>query len=216
MDYIRINNLKELFQSAYSEFHSTETALTRVHNDIMLAMDNQRVVLLLLLDLSAAFDTVDHEIMFSRLEHRFGVKDTALTWFRSYLTGHSQSVLIQGTRSTEQVLKFGVSQGSVLGPILFCAYTAPLGTLLRSQGVDYHFYADDSQIALAFSPDVLTNQIDAFHRVESCADTIRTWMLQNKLKLNDDKTVFMLIGNKPQVQKVVFDSAVVGESYIES
>ncbi len=216
VDYTRINCLNELFQSAYSEFHSTETALTRVHNDIMLAMDNQKVVLLLLLDLSAAFDTVDHEIMLSRLEHRFGVKGTALAWFRSYLTGRSQSVLIQGTHSAEQVLKFGVPQGSVLGPILFCAYTAPLGTLLGLQGTDYHFYADDSQIALAFSPDVLSNQVDAFHKIESCADSVRTWMLQNKLKLNDDKTVFMLIGNKPQVQKVVFDSVVIGESYIES
>ncbi len=216
VDYTRTNNLKELFQSAYSEFHSTETALTRVHNDIMLAMDNQKVVLLLLLDLSAAFDTVDHGIMLSRLEQRFGVKGSALNWFRSYLTGRSQSVLIQGSRSKEQDLRFGVPQGSVLGPILFCAYTAPLGSLLRSQGVDYHFYADDSQVALAFSPDILVNQIDAFHKIESCADIVRTWMLQNKLKLNDDKTVFMLIGNKPQVQKVVFDSIIIGESYIES
>ncbi len=154
--------------------------------------------------------------MLSRLEHRFGVKGTALSWFKSYLTGRSQSVVIQGSRSAEKDLKCGVPQGSVLGPILFCAYTSPLGSLLKSQGVDYHFYADDSQIALAFSPDVLLNQIDAFDKIESCADSIRTWMLQNKLKLNDDKTVFMLIGNKPQVQKVVFNSVVIGESYIES
>ncbi len=216
VDYTKVNNLKEIFQSAYSECHSTETALTRVHNDILLAMDNQKVVLLLLLDLSAAFDTVDHEIMLSRLEHRFGVKGTALSWFRSYLTGRTQSVVIQGTRSAEQDLNYGVPQGSVLGPILFCAYTAPLGTLLQSHGVDYHFYADDSQVALAFSPDVLSNQIDSFHKIESCADSVRTWMLHNKLKLNDDKTVFMLIGNKPQVQKVVFDSVIIGESYIET
>ncbi len=82
-----------------------------------------------------------------------------MDWFRSYLTGRSQSVVIQGTRSKEQALCYGVPQGSVLGPILFCAYTAPLGSLLKSQGVDYHFYADDSQVLLAFSPDNLTNQM---------------------------------------------------------
>ncbi len=216
VDYTRINNLKELLQSAYCEYRSTETALTRVHNDIMLAMDNQKVVLLLLLDLSAAFDTVDHEIMLSRLEHRFGVRGSALDWFRSYLTGRSQSVVIQGTRSKEQALRYGVPQGSVLGPILFCAYTAPLGSLLKSQGVDYHFYADDSQVLLAFPPERLPNQINAFDQIESGADSVRAWMLQNKLKLNDDKTVFMLIGNKPPVQKCVFDSVVIGESYIEA
>ncbi len=123
---------------------------------------------------------------------------------------------MQGNRSSSKVLQCGVPQGSVLGPILFCCYTAPLGDLLRSHGVNYHFYADDSQVLLTFSPDILIDQIDAFERIESCADSVRGWMMQNKLKLNDDKTIFMLLGNKPQVKKVVFDSVVIGESYIES
>ena len=216
VDYTKVNNLRDFLQSAYSENHSTETALTRVHNDILMAMDKQNVVLLLMLDLSAAFDTVDHEILLARLENRFGVKGTALSWFRSYLTGRSQSVLVQGARSENRELRCGVPQGSVLGPILFCAYTAPLGDLLRSQGVDYHLYADDSQVALAFSPDALVDQVDAFNKVESCADSVKTWMYDNKLKLNDDKTIFMLIGNKPQVRKVVFDSVVIGQSYISA
>ena len=117
--------VEELLQSAYSQYHSTETALTKVHNDIMLAMDNQKVVLLLLLDLSAAFDTVDHAILLARLHNRFGVSGTALQWFQSYLTGRSQAVSVQGNRSSSKVLQCGVPQGSVLGPILFCCYTAP-------------------------------------------------------------------------------------------
>ncbi len=216
VDYVRDNNLKELLQSAYCEFHSTESALTKVHNDIMIAMDNQKVVLLLLLDLSAAFDTVDHSILLSRLKTRFGVSGIALQWFESYLTDRSQSVIVQGARSSNRTLRFGVPQGSVLGPILFCAYTAPLGDLLRSHGVDFHFYADDSQVALAFSPDILVDQVNAFDQIENCADSVRHWMYQNKLKLNDDKTVFMVLGNKPQVNKVVFDSVIIGDSYIES
>ena len=104
IDYCDDNHLKELLQSAYSSYHSTETALTMVHNDIMIAMDNQEVVLLLLLDLSAAFDTVDHGILLSRLRTCFGIKGTALDWFQSYLTARTQSVLIDGTTSSPKEL----------------------------------------------------------------------------------------------------------------
>ncbi len=140
MDYIQDKQLKELLQSAYCEYCITETALTKVHNDIMLAMDNQKVVFFLLLELSAAFDTVDHNILLNRLEMRFGVRWIALQWFKSYLTGRSQAVTVQGSRSSSKVLHYGVPQGSVLGPILFCCYTAPLGDLLRTHGVNYHFF----------------------------------------------------------------------------
>ncbi len=178
IDYCDTNHLKELLQSAYSSYHSTETALTMVHNDIMLAMDNQKVVLLLLLDLSAAFDTVDHSILLARLNTRFGIKGTALDWFRSYLAARTQSVQIDGTTSTAKELRFGFPQGSVLGPILFCIYTSPLGDLLRSHDIAYHFYADDSQVYLAFSPDTLSSQVQAFSKIESCAEDIRGWMYQ--------------------------------------
>ncbi len=161
IEYCDINHLRELLQSAYSSYHSTETALTLIHNDIMLAMDNQKVVLLLLLDLSAAFDTVDHEILLSRLRIRFGVEGKALDWFRSYLTDRTQSVMIDGKMSSAKDLRCGVPQGSVLGPILFCIYTSPLGDLLRSHNIRYHFYADDSEIYLAFTPDY-HNQVEAF------------------------------------------------------
>ena len=81
----------EEFQSAYKCYHSTETALVRVHNDILKAVDDKKSVIILLLDLSAAFDTVDHTILVSRLANRFGIRDTALNWFRSYLRLRKQS-----------------------------------------------------------------------------------------------------------------------------
>ena len=93
--HVMTNNLDETFQSAYKEFHSTETALLRVHNDILCSLDQNKSVILLLLDLSAAFDTVDYAILISRLSSRFGVKGTALAWFKSYLTSRQQFVDVE-------------------------------------------------------------------------------------------------------------------------
>ena len=112
-------------QSAYKKFHSTETALLRVHNDIMLSVDKGNAVVLVLLDLSAAFDTIDHNILLLRLHDIIGVTGTALQWFQSYLANRSQQVLIEDAVSPLSDLLFGVPQGSVLGPIIFTQYTLP-------------------------------------------------------------------------------------------
>ncbi len=214
--YCDDNYLKELLQSAYSQYHSTETALTKVQNDLLLAMDDRKVVLLTLLDLSAAFDTVDHGILLERLETRFGVKGVALDWFRSYLNNRTQTVSLPcGTKSSSQKLAFGVPQGSVLGPILFCVYTAPLGDILRQHDTGYHFYADDSQIYLAFEPNRIECQSEAIQSMETCISEVRSWMLCNKLMINDGKTVFMTIGNSPHLKKLHYDSITVGSDIIE-
>ena len=104
-----------MLQSAYRVGHSTEKALLKVHNDILLNMDNHRVTLLVLLDLSSAFDTVDHEVLLRHLKKTFGIADTALQLFRSYLAGRSQRVLLNGSFSEDFYLPHGVLQGSCLG-----------------------------------------------------------------------------------------------------
>ena len=113
------NELIEEYQSAYRVGHSTESALLKVQNDALRTIDDNNCVILLMLDLSAAFDTVNHELLLRRLEDRFGVKGNALRWFKSYFSGRKQFVSIGKDRSLSRTLKFGLPQGSMLGPLLY-------------------------------------------------------------------------------------------------
>ncbi len=136
-------------QSAYRPAHSTETALVRVTNDLLCAVDKQQAVILVLLDLSAAFDTVDHDILLQRLHDEIGVCGVPLQWFESYLTGRKQAITINKTSSSECDLIYRVPQGFVLGPILFTCYTKPLGAIAREHGPSLHIYADDTHLYIA-------------------------------------------------------------------
>ena len=214
LDHCMHNNINEPLQSAYTSGCSTETALLRVHNDILMAMDKQKVVCLILLDLSAAFDTVNHDIMLNRLEHRVGVKGTALQWFKSYLQDRGQYVLVDGHTSETLPLRCGVPQGSVLGPVLFTIYTTTLGDVIRGHGVDFHLYADDTQIYMTLDPAHTLSQEAAVHKLQECVQSIGAWMIENKLKLNDDKTEVMLFGTPKQLDKVSLMEVRIGTSNI--
>jgi hypothetical protein len=197
--YCAQNNLQESFQSAYKPLHSTETALVRVNNDILTAVDEKNGVILLLLDLSAAFDTVDHSILLQRLKNKLGITGVALEWFKSYLHDRTQKVHINGTYSTSHTLSYGVPQGSVLGPILFSIYTMPLGELIRKHNLSFHFYADDTQLYIYFKriePCFPDSMSAAKAILEKCIQEIRVWMALNFLQLNDDKTECLLISSK--------------------
>ena len=131
VDHLKAHHLYEVFQSAYRQLHNTETALRRVQNDLLRAVDTHGGAILLLLDLSAAFDTIDHQRLLHTLESSFGIKGKVLDRIKSYLTGRTQTVQIKKSTSEPHELKCGVPQGSVLGPILFIIYTTPLGQLIR-------------------------------------------------------------------------------------
>ena len=137
--HFALNNLSEKFQSAYKPLHSTETALIHISNSLLQSMDNNEVVFLTLLDLSAAFDVVDHDIMLDRLQKSQGIHDEVLTWLKSYLTGRSQQVCINGELSNSRGLVCGFPQDSKMGPRKYRKYTEPLGSLAQLLWLFYHF-----------------------------------------------------------------------------
>ena len=206
--------LYPVLQSAYRKGHSTETTLLKIQNDILLNMDKQNVTLLVFLDLSAAFDTVDHDILISRLQSSFGIKGNVLNWFSSYLSNRTQRVTLSGCVSDSFSLKQGIPQGSCLGPLLFTIYASKLFQIIKTHLPDVHAYADDSQLYLAFKPDSELNRDAAVESMELCVKDIRTWMIADKLKMNDGKTEFMIIGTKPQLKKVNIDHLMVGSSKV--
>ena len=126
-NYLCDNDLNESLQYAYQEHHSCETALLRVQNDILKSIDVKQCVVLLLLDLSAGFDTVDHKILLHRLRSRFGIKGKALSWLQSYLTDRSQSVQIDGFTSSARPLRFGVPPGVRVGSVAVSLVHGPTG-----------------------------------------------------------------------------------------
>ena len=197
--HLQSNNLVEPFQSAYCSNHSTETALVRVVSDLLVAADNGNVSILSLLDLSAAFDTLDHNILLNRLRNTFGLSNTVLSWFESYLTGRSQCVLVNNSKSNVKHLQNGVPQGSVLGPVLFVMYTKPLSNVISNHLVSYHLYADDTQLYLG--SDTTSFNI-CKETVEFCISNVYKWMCRNKLKMNESKTEIMTIGSVSKLNSI--------------
>jgi len=205
-----------VFQSAYRQHYSTETALLKIHSEIMQSIDKQNVVLMVLLDLSSAFDTVDHSILVNILEHDFGIKNTALNWFINYLGSRSQFVSLDGVYSDEIPVEHGVPQGSCLGPLCFTLYTASLFKVISTHLDTGFAYADDTQLIHSFKPRHTTTEVDAFNLMQNCISDIRDWMAAHKLKLNDSKTEFIILGTPVQLTKVVNRSIKVGDAFIAS
>ena len=150
-------------------------------------MDEDKISVLL--DLSAAFDTIDHQILLSRLQTIFGIRSNVLQWFRSYLLDRNQCVVVNNSASSSSPVMFGVPQGSVLGPVLFVLYTTPLSEIIANHSDNHQLFADDTQLQKSAPP----NDVQSLtHNLQSCTDDIKAWMSNNQLKLNEDKTEAIL------------------------
>lgn len=198
-EHLTSNDLVNSYQSAYKKHHSTETALLKLHNDINLNNDRGMVTALVLLDLSAAFDTIDHTTLLRLLKLNFGIQGTAWEWFLSYLTHRTQMVKINEHCSNTVDLMYGVPQGSVLGPILFTLYTSPLSDLIRKNNIKHLLYADDTQLYINLDANNVDKQLLS---LKNCIENISIWMNRAKLKLNGSKTEFMVFGSKTMKSKL--------------
>ena len=200
-EHITTSDLMEPMQSAYRVGHNTETALIKVKADILNAIDNKEVVCLVLLDLSTAFDTVDHKILLERLKNMFGLTGTVINWITSYLSGRFQKVVVGDANSSAVPLSCVVPQESILGPILFMLYTTPLRKICKKHAVTYHLYADDQQLYLAFKPSNAGAKEQCIKQLQGCIADIHKWMSANMLKLNNEKTEFIMFGTNHQLKK---------------
>ena len=160
-------------QSAYRPHHSTETALLQTFDDIFCSADRSQPTLLVSLDLSAPFDTIDHSTLLSRLATSFGVSGAALAWLTSYLTNRTQTVRIGSVTSEPSICLSGVPQGFVFGPILFSLFISPIGRIVSDFGISHQQYADDAQLYISLKSATAGTSIS---NLETCLSTLHSWL----------------------------------------
>ena len=195
------NGLLPARQSAYRRLHSTESAVLVVYNDIVRAVDQGHVVAMALLDLSSAFDTVDHATLLSLLRQRFGfaVTGQALMWFQSYLTDRNQIFVSDFSQSPPFTLSSGVPQGSCLGPAQFIAYTDDTTEIFPNYCIQYHLFADDAQ---AYDHCPVSNVPDLINRLSACLKDLAVSYASHRLQLNPSKSEFIWFGSRSALSKI--------------
>ena len=199
-EHMTVNSLHIEEQSAYKKQHSTETLSIRICNDLLVAADERTATVVMMLDLSAAFDTVDHDLLLRILKKEIGLRGKVLDWFASFLKGRSQRIRLGSTLSEVISIRFGVPQGSVLGPVLFNIYIRSIYQHIRSLNFVIHGYADDHQILKSFHPRAQGLVLTA--ELSRCFKMTKSWMNQYYLQMNDTKTQIIIFGSSRILKEI--------------
>jgi len=192
--YLDSHNLLFSFQSGFRPKHSCPTALTRIIDTWLINVNNSKITGAVFLDLSKAFDMVDHNVLLLKLQH-YLCNPNAVSLFQSYLDGRKQKVLVNGRYSTEALVKSGVPQGSVLGPLLFCIFINDLPLHLSDSSVSCDLFADDATL---HTPDKDISVINA--RLQTSLHEVSDWCESNSMVLNPSKTECMVITTRQKHQ----------------
>ena len=192
--YLTDYNILSENQFGFRKFHSTASALLDCTNNWYMNIDKRLFNLVVFIDLKKAFDTVDHQILLSKME-AYGIKGSALALLKSYLWDRSQVCQVNGCLSSERKIKCGVPQGSILGPLLFLLYINDLPRCLKNSKPS--LFADDTNMTT--SGETIA---DVEIAMNSDLDTLKKWLVVNKLSLNVAKTEFMIIGSKPMMKSI--------------
>ena len=195
LSFINNNNILFKFQFGFREGHSPELALIYLVDKLSEALEDGDYVLGVFLDFSKAFDTVNHDILFQKLEV-YGIRGIALNWFRSYLDSRVQYVEYDGEKSDYKNISCGVPQGSILGPLLFLLYINDLSDV--SEKLFSLLFADDSNMFITGR-----NVNDLISEMNTELEHIIIWLNVNKLSLNLKKTHFMIF--RKGREKITFD-----------
>ena len=201
-DHSDENNTTPAHQSAYRINHSCETALLFLHNEILSSFEKQEITNLCAIDLSAAFDTVDHGIMMNTMENIFGLSGNTLSWLSTYLAPQSFKVSIEGNVSADKPVTFSVPQGSVAGLILFNYYVRSLPNCIKHDGVTINGFADDHTLHNSYRAGDISAEINSIRILEDSLCSVNDWMGQNKLQMNPSKTKFISFGSKTMIKKI--------------
>ena len=179
-DHSNENNTTPTHQSAYRVNHSCETALLFLHNEILSSFEKQEITNLCAIDLSVAFDTVDHGIMMSTMKNIFGLSANTLSWLSTYLAPHSFKVSIEGNMSADKPVTFSVPQGSVAGPILFNYYVRSLPSCIEHDGVTINGFADDHTLHNSYRAGDISAEINSISILEDSLCSVNDWMGQKQ------------------------------------
>ena len=188
-----LNNLGFIYQSGFKKGHSCETALLKIHQDLINVLEPNQYAIMLFLDFSSAFDTVNHKHLLHKLQNEFYIEGYALQWFEDFLTNRKFCTKVDDTLSDWYYMNCGVPQGSVLGPAVFSLYTQKISKIIDLYGYNTHMYADDIQIYSHCDCDEIGSKIQTLNE---CFDQIVLWCNQNFLKLNHSKSKLIIISRK--------------------